>query len=70
MDQQTQTRRNRLLELLGEAALNQLQLRLDHVTLEYKRPLYEAGKPIQFIYFPLSGVASLVSVMADGLPPR
>lgn len=66
MDQATQTKRNRLLELLGDEAIDHLRLRLDHVMLEYKYPLYDADKPIQFVYFPLSGVASLVSVMGDG----
>jgi hypothetical protein len=34
--------------------------------LTYKLPLYEAHEPIQFVHFPVSGVASLVSTMADG----
>ena len=66
MDQPRQTRCNRLLELLGQDVLDQTKLRFNHVRLEYKHVLYEARKPIEFVYFPLSGVASMVNIMADG----
>lgn len=62
----TQSRRNRLLELLPQEDFDRLQARFHRVTFEYKLPLYEAHKPIDFVYFPTSGVISLVSTMTDG----
>ena len=39
---------------------------LQDFKLEYNKVLYEAGKPIDFVYFPRSGVASMVKNMTDG----
>jgi CRP-like cAMP-binding protein len=64
--QQTQSRRNRLLELLPPADFDRLRSHLHSVTLDYKMPLYEAQEPIKFVYFPITGVASLVNTMTDG----
>jgi CRP-like cAMP-binding protein len=58
--------RNRLLarlDLRDEAALRPV---LQDVKLEYGKILCEAGRPIEFVYFPLSGVASMVKNMSDG----
>jgi CRP-like cAMP-binding protein len=62
----TQSRRNRLLELLAPQDFNRLRAHLHPTTFEYKLALTEADKPIRFVYFPVSGVVSLVNVMADG----
>ena len=35
-------------------------------SLEYKKSLYEASRPIEHVYFPVDGVASLVITTADG----
>ncbi|HVA12980.1 MAG TPA: Crp/Fnr family transcriptional regulator [Stellaceae bacterium] len=59
-------RLNRLLIKLGEDDRQALRPLLAPVTLEYKRPLYEAHRPIEFVYFLESGVASLVSAMTNG----
>ncbi|HEY0330093.1 MAG TPA: Crp/Fnr family transcriptional regulator [Rhodopseudomonas sp.] len=61
-----QSRRNRLLEMLPRDDLNRLRPHLHSVVLDYKMPLYEAFEPIHEVYFPVDGVASLVSTMADG----
>ncbi|ABD88084.1 Crp/Fnr family transcriptional regulator [Rhodopseudomonas palustris] len=61
-----QSRRNRLLEMLPRDDLNRLRPHLHSVVLDYKMPLYEAFAPINDVYFPVDGVASLVSTMADG----
>ena len=39
---------------------------LQELKLEYNKILYEAGRPIEFIYFYTSGVASMVKNMSDG----
>ena len=39
---------------------------LDDVPLDYRFELYGAGKPIPFVYFPVTGVASIVNTMMDG----
>jgi hypothetical protein len=62
----TQSNRNRLLELFAPEDRAPLRHHLTDVMLTYKLPLYEAHEPIQFVHFPVSGVASLVSTMADG----
>jgi CRP-like cAMP-binding protein len=59
-------RTNRLLSLLSDADYETLRPHLSLVTLEYRKSLYEAFRPIDFVYFPIDGVASLVNTMADG----
>jgi CRP-like cAMP-binding protein len=66
MDQPFQSLRNRLLELLPSDDFGRLRPHLDHVPLDYKFELYGAGKPIPFVYFPETGVASIVNTMSDG----
>ena len=71
MDQVTSARpvqsfRNRLLELLPPADLKFLRPHLKKVEFTYRLPLYEAHEHIDFVYFPATGVASLVNTMADG----
>jgi CRP-like cAMP-binding protein len=46
--------------------LDRLRPHLETFPLNYKFELYVAGKPIQFVYFPVSGVASVVNTMQDG----
>lgn len=66
MNEATQSYRNRLLGLLEREDFNRLKPYLEEVTFEYKLPLYEAYKPIEHVYFPITGVASLVNTMSDG----
>lgn len=71
MDQVTsappvQSFRNRLLELLPAADLEFLRPHFKKVEFTYRLPLYEAHAHIDFVYFPVTGVASLVNTMADG----
>jgi CRP-like cAMP-binding protein len=58
--------RNRLLQRLGRQDAAALQSVLQHTQLDYGKVLYEAGQPIDFVYFPLTGVISMVKSMADG----
>lgn len=57
---------NRLLDRLGAADAERLRQHLQPVELEYRKSLYEAGHPIEFVYFPLSGATSLIRTMENG----
>ena len=60
--------RNRLLKLLSSPELERLGKDLEPVALSFKEPLHEQGKPIKHLYFPNSGVISLVTDVTDGQP--
>jgi CRP-like cAMP-binding protein len=57
---------NRLLSLLSDADYEQLRPHLSQTVLDYRKSLYEASRPIDHVYFPVEGVASLVITTADG----
>ena len=59
-------RTNRLLSLLSDSDYERLRPVLSPVALEYKKSLYEASRPIEHVYFPIDGVASLVITTSDG----
>jgi CRP-like cAMP-binding protein len=57
---------NRLIAALPSADRQRLLKALQPVSLKVRQTLYEAGEPIRFVYFPLSGVHSIVSTVQDG----
>jgi CRP-like cAMP-binding protein len=59
-------RTNRLLSLLSDNDYERLRPHLSQVILEYRKSLYEASRPIEHVYFPVDGVASLVITTAEG----
>ena len=59
-------RTNRLLSLLSDDDYERLRPHLSHVEFEYRKSLYEASRPIEQVYFPIDGVASLVLTTSDG----
>jgi CRP-like cAMP-binding protein len=59
-------RTNRLLSLLSDDDYERLRPHIVQVAFEYKKSLYEAGRPIEQVYFPVDGVASLVITTAEG----
>jgi CRP-like cAMP-binding protein len=59
-------RTNRLLSLLSDDDYERLSPHLSPVVFEYRKSLYEASRPIDHVYFPINGVASLVITTADG----
>jgi CRP-like cAMP-binding protein len=59
-------RTNRLLSLLSDNDYQRLRPHLSQVVLDYRKSLYEASRPIEHVYFPVDGVASLVITTADG----
>ncbi len=52
---------NRLLTALPRSAYRILRPQLEQVPLEFGKTIYEAGKPIRHVYFPESGIISLLS---------
>lgn len=67
MDGSSQSHRNRLLQLLLDSAdLHRLGRNLEPVELEYRQSLFEPNQDIQFAFFPIEGVASLVSTVETG----
>ena len=60
------SRANRLLEAIPASEREWLEPRWSRVSLKFKQVLYRLGDPIDRLYFPDSGVVSLVSVMRDG----
>lgn len=58
--------RNRILQLLPLADAERLARILEPVRIGAKEPIYTTGKPIDFVYFPLTGIVSLVMDMAGG----
>jgi CRP-like cAMP-binding protein len=57
---------NRLLGLLPPGDYKRLRLHLHRIPLEYRKSLYRANKPIEFVYFIETGVGSLVNTMLNG----
>lgn len=60
------THPNRLIAALPVAHRKRLLEALEPVSMTLRQPLYEAGDPLEFVYFPLSGVHSIVSTVTDG----
>jgi CRP-like cAMP-binding protein len=54
---------NRLLDSLSAAARADVAPHLEPVRLELKELLFEAGKPIDSVYFPITSVASLLNLV-------
>jgi CRP-like cAMP-binding protein len=59
-------RTNRLLTLMSDDDYERLRPHLELVVLDYRKSLYEASRPIEHVYFPIDGVASLVITSSDG----
>ena len=57
---------NRLLGLLPARDYQRLRPHLQRIPLEYRRSLYRANKPIEFVHFIETGVGSLVNTMKNG----
>jgi CRP-like cAMP-binding protein len=66
MERPVQSAGNRLLALFDPTDTKLLSPHFKSVTLEYRKPLYQAYQPIEHVYFPVAGVASLVNTMANG----
>jgi len=58
--------RNRILAAVPEEEYQRLLPHLEFITLRFKQALYEPNAPIQFGYFPNSGMICVIAVMRDG----
>src|SRR3954468_6001708 len=58
--------KNAILSKVSPAFRDRLRPQLKSVELEVKMPIYDARKPIEFIYFIEAGMISVVSAMDDG----
>lgn len=58
--------KNRLLANLSREEFERLQPYLEPVFLNFKKELYQPNMPIEFVYFPLEGVCSLLSLASEG----
>ncbi len=58
--------RNRLLAMLSDEERARLAPELETLSLELKHHVYREKEPIEHVYFPLTGVVSLISYMEDG----
>jgi CRP-like cAMP-binding protein len=58
--------RNRLLSAFGDDVLRQLEPNIAEVSLSVGRVIGEPGEPITNVYFPTSGVVSIVTLLHDG----
>lgn len=58
--------KNRLLASLPREEYERLVPYLKPVFLDLKRELYQPNEPIDFVYFPLEGVCSLLSLTSEG----
>lgn len=59
-------RQNRLLAALPRDSYERLQPKLTRVEIALKEILWEEDGPIPYVYFPLSGVISMIVIMHDG----
>ncbi|HEY0336823.1 MAG TPA: Crp/Fnr family transcriptional regulator [Burkholderiales bacterium] len=57
---------NRLLALLPQQEHDRLGRTMERVDLKLKDVLFESGKPISHVFFPLRGVVSLIVTMENG----
>jgi CRP-like cAMP-binding protein len=57
---------NRLLARLPRAEYQRLVARMQPVSLEFKQVLYKYQAPIDYVYFPIRGTASALTIMQDG----
>ena len=57
---------NRLLAMLPPEEWEMVRAAIEEVPLAFKQVLYEPEKPVEYVYFPHSGVVSLVTEFEDG----
>src|SRR5689334_17827322 len=56
---------NRLLAMLPAAEYQRLLPWLEVISLNLKDPFYEPNQTIEYVYFPLSGMASILVALSD-----
>lgn len=66
MDPQVDLGQNRLLSILPADELERLRPHFELVEGKHHDMVYRHGEPIEYAYFPLAGVVSLIATDADG----
>lgn len=56
---------NRLLMTLPPEDYRQVSSQLERISLGLKEMLYESGKPIEYVYFPIDGVMSMLAEVEE-----
>jgi CRP-like cAMP-binding protein len=64
--QMTPTGDNRILRSLPPSDLLLLQPQLKLIDLKSGTVLHDAGAPVEYIYFPTSGMVSILAIMRSG----
>jgi CRP-like cAMP-binding protein len=59
-------RANRLLAAMPTEEFERIRPSLDLIALDIKEVLHQQNKPIEHVYFPISGMASILVGMGDG----
>jgi CRP-like cAMP-binding protein len=62
----TPTGENRLLQRLAARELSQIKPLLKQIKLETGTVLHEPGSPVEHVYFPTSGLVSMLAIMKNG----
>jgi CRP-like cAMP-binding protein len=58
--------RNRLLSAFGDGAMQALSSNISEVSFSTGRVIAEPGEPVVNVYFPSSGVVSIITLLQDG----
>ena len=58
--------RNRILMRLPKTDLKRLHASLESIEMPRRTSLYEPNRPFDYVYFPETGVASILTVLRDG----
>ena len=58
--------RNRILRRLPKSDLKRLESKLERIEMPRRTSLYEPNRPFDYVYFPETGVASILTVLHDG----
>jgi CRP-like cAMP-binding protein len=66
MHQMTPTGENRILQRLSPDELSLLRPQLKTIDMERGTVLHEAGAPLEYVYFPTSGMVSILAIMRTG----
>jgi CRP-like cAMP-binding protein len=64
--QMTPTGENRLLQQLPAKELSELKPLFKQIRLETGTVLHEPGSPVEHVYFPTSGLVSMLAIMKNG----
>jgi CRP-like cAMP-binding protein len=57
---------NRLLSALSDEVYQTLLPHMETVLLSFKQVLFQPGRSVDYVYFPIQSVVSLLTTMADG----